>query len=100
MRMPAGKPSPAVLLGGAMHPPAHLPSFPPLRLLLAAGLLTGGLVAATGTAAHAATCTGVNFVDARGTGEPGTLGWIVGDPVYAALQSKIPGRTWSAYAVN
>jgi cutinase len=75
---------------------------PTPRLVLAATLLAGGLATATGTVtvAHAATCSDVQFVDARGTGEPGTLGLIVGDPVYSALQQRVTAKSWSAYAVN
>lgn len=73
---------------------------PTPRLVLAATLLAGGLATATGTVAHAATCSDVQFVDARGTGEPGTLGIIVGDPVYSALRQRITTKSWSAYAVN
>jgi cutinase len=74
--------------------------------VLAAALLAGVLV---GTAAPAsakpvttaaAACADVDVPVARGTGEPGTLGLIVGDPVYSALQRHIAGHTTSAYRVN
>jgi cutinase len=35
------------------------------------------------------TCSDVLLLVARGTGEPGTLGFIVGDPLFAALQDQI-----------
>ncbi|GAB3975195.1 cutinase family protein [Actinoallomurus acanthiterrae] len=70
------------------------------RSLLAAALIASGLAAVAPATAHAATCSDAQFVDARGTGEPGTLGAIVGDPVYSALQQKITAKSWSAYAVN
>jgi Cutinase len=60
----------------------------------------GGLAAVTAPAASAATCANVDVVVARGTFEPGTLGWIVGDPVYSALQAALAGLSASAYPVN
>jgi cutinase len=68
-------------------------------LLTIAAVLTGGIVATTATPASAA-CSDIDVVVARGTGEPGTLGIIVGDPVYAALRSRISGRTLSSYPVH
>jgi cutinase len=73
----------------------------PAALLLATTALTAGVAAvAAAPAAQAATCTDENVVVARGTFEPGTLGAIVGDPVYAALCQQITSRTFSSYAVN
>ncbi|WP_262062768.1 cutinase family protein [Streptomyces sp. STR69] len=73
-----------------------------IRLCLAALSLVGGAGLATLTAptASAATCADLDVVAARGTFEPGTLGLIVGDPVFSALQQKITGKTLSSYAVN
>ncbi|WP_026151282.1 cutinase family protein [Streptomyces prunicolor] len=73
-----------------------------IRLCLAALSLVGGAGLATlsATAASAATCSDLDVVAARGTFEPGTLGLIVGDPVFSALQKKITGKTLSSYAVN
>ncbi|WP_328684922.1 cutinase family protein [Streptomyces sp. NBC_01261] len=73
-----------------------------IRLCLAALSLVGGAGLATlpAPAASAATCSDLDVVAARGTFEPGTLGLIVGDPVFSALQKKITGKTLSGYAVN
>ncbi|WP_406450980.1 cutinase family protein [Streptomyces sp. NBC_01622] len=73
-----------------------------IRLCLAALSLVGGAGLATLTTptASAATCADLDVVAARGTLEPGTLGLIVGDPVFSALQQKITGKTLSSYAVN
>ncbi|MET7698215.1 cutinase family protein [Streptomyces sp. NPDC005485] len=73
-----------------------------IRLFLAALSLVGGAGLATLSApmASAATCTDIDVVAARGTFEPGTLGAIVGDPVFSALQKKLTGKTLSSYAVN
>ncbi|MGQ4384819.1 cutinase family protein [Streptomyces sp. SAS_270] len=73
-----------------------------IRLCLAALSLAGGAGLATLSApmASAATCTDIDVVAARGTFEPGTLGAIVGDPVFSALQKKLTGKTLSSYAVN
>lgn len=73
-----------------------------IRLCLAALSLVGGAGLATLSAptATAATCSDLDVVAARGTFEPGTLGLIVGDPVFSALQKKITGKTLSSYAVN
>jgi cutinase len=62
-------------------------------------LLTGGLAVPTAQASAAAACAAVDFVDARGTFEPGTLGVIVGDPVYSALKRKVTNKALSSYAV-
>ncbi|MEV8547180.1 cutinase family protein [Streptomyces sp. NPDC051572] len=73
-----------------------------IRLCLAALSLVGGagLAAFSAPTASAATCSDLDVVAARGTFEPGTLGLIVGDPVFSALQRKITGKTLSSYAVN
>ncbi|MBP5910134.1 cutinase family protein [Streptomyces sp. LBUM 1478] len=73
-----------------------------IRLYLAAIPLVGGagLAAVATPTATAAACTDIDVVSARGTFEPGTLGFIVGDPVYAALQKKIAGKSLSSYKVN
>jgi cutinase len=73
-----------------------------IRLCLAALSLAGGAGLATLSAptASAAACTDIDVVAARGTFEPGTLGLIVGDPVYSALRKKLTGKTVSSYAVN
>ncbi|MCX5241125.1 cutinase family protein [Streptomyces prunicolor] len=73
-----------------------------IRLCLAALSLVGGAGLATlsAPAVSAATCSDLDVVAARGTFEPGTLGLIVGDPVFSALQKKITGKTLSSYAVN
>ncbi|MDK1346670.1 cutinase family protein [Streptomyces sp. 378] len=73
-----------------------------IRMCLAALSLAGGAGLATLTAppAMAAACSDVEVVAARGTFEPGTLGFIVGDPVYSALQKKAAGKNLSSYKVN
>ncbi|MFG2352471.1 cutinase family protein [Streptomyces sp. NPDC048521] len=73
-----------------------------IRWCLAVLSLVGGtgLAALSSSTASAAACTDIQVVSARGTFEPGTLGLIVGDPVYAALQKKLTGKTLSGYAVN
>lgn len=73
-----------------------------IRLCSAALSLLGGagIVTLSTPTASAAACTDIDVVAARGTFEPGTLGFIVGDPVYSALQKKITGKTLSSYKVN
>lgn len=73
-----------------------------IRLCLAALSLLGGATVATvsAPAATAAACSDIDVVAARGTFEPGTLGLIVGDPVFSALQKKLTGRNLSSYKVN
>lgn len=73
-----------------------------IRLCLAALSLVGGagLTALSAPAASAAACSDIDVVAARGTFEPGTLGFIVGDPVYSALQKKVTGKSLSSYKVN
>lgn len=61
---------------------------------------SGGLTVAAANSASAASCAAIDVVVARGTFEPGTLGSIVGDPVYAAIQKALPGTTTSSYPVN
>ncbi|MEU5636313.1 cutinase family protein [Streptomyces rishiriensis] len=73
-----------------------------IRSCLAALSLLGGVAAAglTAPSASAAACSDIDVVAARGTFEPGTLGLIVGDPVYSALQRKLTGKNLSSYRVN
>ncbi|WP_128429911.1 cutinase family protein [Streptomyces cyaneus] len=73
-----------------------------IRLFSAALSLLGGagIVTLSTPTASAAACTDIDVVAARGTFEPGTLGFIVGDPVYSALQKKITGKSLSSYKVN
>jgi len=74
-----------------------------IRLCLAALSLVGGtagLAAVSAPTASAATCSDIDVVAARGTFEPGTLGAIVGDPVYSALQKKLTGKNLTSYKVN
>ncbi|AMW14809.1 cutinase [Streptomyces qaidamensis] len=73
-----------------------------IRMSLAALSLAGGAGLATLAAppAMAAACSDVEVVAARGTFEPGTLGFIVGDPVFSALQKKAAGKNLSSYKVN
>lgn len=47
-----------------------------------------------------AACAGVDVVVARGTGEPGPLGQVVGDPVFAAMQQAVTTTQLTASAVN
>jgi cutinase len=72
-------------------------------VLVTAALMTvgGTAIALTPGTASAAACSDVDVVVARGTGEPGRLGLIVGDPVFSAIQRRLPaGTTASSYAVN
>lgn len=48
--------------------------------------------------AHADWCADVDVVVARGTGEPGWLGDVVGNPLYGLLQERLPVSI-SAYSV-
>jgi cutinase len=59
----------------------------------------GGLVALAGPAS-AAECSDVEVISARGTGEPGTLGVIVGDPVFAAVRDQARGLSVTSHAVD
>lgn len=73
-----------------------------IRLYLAALSIVGGASVATLAApsASGAACTDIDVVAARGTFEPGTLGLIVGDPVFSALQKKLTGKSLSSYRVD
>ena len=68
---------------------------------IAAALLSTATVLITVPApsATAATCPDVDVVFGRGTGEPDGIG-RVGQAFADALQSQIPGRTMTTYAVN
>jgi cutinase len=72
------------------------------RFAIAAAALTGGLGLAVvpSLAGAATTCAEIDVVVARGTAEPGRLGIIVGDPVFAALRRALAGRTLSNHAVD
>jgi cutinase len=59
-----------------------------------------GLLAVPSLAGAAETCSDVDVVVARGTSEPGRLGVIVGDPVFAALRRALGGSTLSSHAVD
>jgi cutinase len=65
-----------------------------------AGLAVLGLTVVAAPAASAASCTDIDVPVARGTFEPGTLGLIVGDPVYQAVQNQLRPRSLSSYRVN
>ncbi|MEV4145571.1 cutinase family protein [Amycolatopsis sp. NPDC049691] len=71
-----------------------------LSTAVAVGIAAAGLAVATAPAASAAPCTDVDVPVARGTFEPGTLGLIVGDPVYQAVQNKLRPRSVSGYRVD
>ncbi|MFF8018100.1 cutinase family protein [Streptomyces sp. NPDC007929] len=73
-----------------------------IRMCLAALCLAGGagLTGLPAPPALAAACSDVEVVAARGTFEPGTLGFIVGDPVYSALRKTAAGKNLSSYKVN
>jgi cutinase len=75
---------------------------PRRRTLLAAAGAAASLASVLGAAppAAAAPCSDVELVVARGTSEPGTLGIIVGDNVFAETQRALPGRTVTAHAVD
>ncbi|WP_281908302.1 cutinase family protein [Nocardia cyriacigeorgica] len=62
-------------------------------LMLALGLGYGS------SAARADSCAAVEMVVARGTHEPGYLGAVVGDPLYAAVTAAVP-LSVGAYAVR
>ncbi|MBV1939068.1 cutinase family protein [Streptomyces sp. BV286] len=74
---------------------------PVVRLSAAAALLAGGggVIALTAPGASAA-CSDIEVVSARGTFEPGTLGTIVGDPVFAALQKRLTGKNLTSHKVD
>jgi cutinase len=74
-----------------------------VRRILATTLAAAGVLATTLTLAPSASaqgCSDVELVVARGTGEPGTLGIIVGDPVLSAVRQRLPLRNVSGYPVN
>ncbi|WP_405538963.1 cutinase family protein [Streptomyces sp. NBC_00075] len=77
-----------------------------IRYCLASLAFAGGAALTTvpapaaSAAVTAAACTDIDVVAARGTFEPGTLGAIVGDPVYSALQRKLTGKSLSSYKVD
>ncbi|MEV4052478.1 cutinase family protein [Amycolatopsis sp. NPDC049688] len=78
-------------------------SAPQKRLLsavAAVGFAVAGLTVAAAPAASAAPCTDIDVAVARGTGEPGTLGLIVGDPVFQAVQNRLRPRSVSSYRVD
>ncbi|MGW5719831.1 cutinase family protein [Amycolatopsis sp. NPDC003865] len=64
------------------------------------GFAAAGIAVAAAPAASAAPCTDVDVPVARGTFEPGTLGFIVGDPVYQAVQDRLRPRSVSGYRVD
>ena len=71
-----------------------------LSATVTVGLAAVGFAVATAPAASAAPCTDIDVPVARGTFEPGTLGLIVGDPVYQAVQNSLRPRSLSGYPVN
>jgi cutinase len=71
-----------------------------LSAAAAVGFAAAGLTVAAAPAASAAPCTDVDVSVARGTGEPGSLGIIVGQPVYDAVQNRLRPRSVSSYGVN
>lgn len=76
---------------------------PQKRLLSAAaavGFAVAGLTVAAAPVASAAPCSDIDVPVARGTGEPGTLGLIVGDPVFSAVQNRLRPRSVSGYRVD
>ncbi len=66
----------------------------------AVGFAVAGLTVAAAPAASAAPCSDIDVPVARGTGEPGTLGFIVGDPVFSAVQNRLRPRSVSSYRVD
>ncbi|MFC6010664.1 cutinase family protein [Nocardia lasii] len=62
-------------------------------------LLSAGIGTVMSPAAMAQNCAAIDVVIARGTHEPGYLGAVIGDPLYAALSSQLPVRT-SAHRVE
>ncbi|OXM65707.1 cutinase family protein [Amycolatopsis vastitatis] len=71
-----------------------------LSAAAAVGFAAAGLTVAAAPAASAAPCTDIDVSVARGTGEPGSLGIIVGQPVYDAVQNRLRPRSVSSYGVN
>jgi cutinase len=68
-------------------------------IVVVAGALTAAGLTAVITAASAATCSNVDVVFARGTGETPGLG-SVGGPFASAVASDLSGKDVSTYAVN
>jgi cutinase len=68
--------------------------------VLATVLAAAGTAVAAAPASAAAACTDVDVVVARGTGEPGQLGLIVGDPVFAAIERQLSGTTATGSRVD
>jgi cutinase len=71
-----------------------------LPTLLAASAMALAGTAVLAPVASAAPCTDIDVPVARGTFEPGSLGFIVGDPVFSALQRSIRSKSLSSYAVD
>ena len=70
-------------------------------LSICATVVLAGLgVVVAAPVASAAACTDIDVSYARGTFEPGSLGFIVGDPIYSAVQSRLQPRSVSSYQVN
>ena len=67
-----------------------------LSAVVTVGLAAVGLAMTTAPVASAAACTDIDVPVARGTFEPGTLGLIVGDPVYQAVQNSLRPRSHQA----
>ncbi|GAA3536845.1 cutinase [Aeromicrobium flavum] len=66
---------------------------------LAGGLLALATVATPAAAAPATAaddCADVNVIVVRGTGEPGTFGWIIGDGLVGKVRAKVPGTKATA----
>jgi cutinase len=58
-----------------------------------------GAAGCTGGSTSGRPCTDVELVVARGTGEPGTLGLIVGDPLLTATRPAVAPRSVGGHAV-
>ncbi|MEV6628353.1 cutinase family protein [Amycolatopsis sp. NPDC051106] len=71
-----------------------------LSSAITVGLAAAGLAVATAPVASAAPCTDIDVPVARGTFEPGTLGFVVGDPVYQAVRNSLRPRSLSSYPVD
>ncbi|QWF83937.1 cutinase family protein [Amycolatopsis sp. CA-230715] len=82
------------------RPSSRTPKRVAAELLAATIALAGASVVMAAPAAGAASCSDVDVVVARGTGEPGALGVIVGDPVFSAVRGKLEGKSVSSYAVD
>jgi cutinase len=66
--------------------------------VLAAAVAVAGCTTGGGST-DGKSCTDVELVVARGTGEPGTLGTIVGDPLLAATRTAIAPKTLAGHSV-